>query len=43
MEGYFNTDDICTHITIRIINVNINFIYKINFKNKTLYIQSVLF
>jgi len=40
MEGYFNIYNICTHIIIRIINININFIYKINFKNKTLYIQS---
>jgi len=31
---YFITYNICTHIIIRIINININFIYKINFKNK---------
>jgi len=35
----------CTHIIIRIINININinFIYKMNFKNKTSYVQNVLF
>jgi len=45
MKGYFSTRNKCTHIIIIIIYIiiNINFIYKINLKNKTLYIQGVLF
>jgi len=41
MKGYFNTYNKC--IIIIIIYININYIYIINFKNKTLYIQSVPF
>jgi len=42
MKGYFNTYNICTYIIIRRINININFIYKINFKNKTIYTKCPL-
>jgi len=42
-EKHATIYNICTHIIIRIINININFIYKLNFKNKKLYIYKMYY